>query len=138
MSLSMNHVQELIDEHKHELPVGLAKELLEACKQDAETKPILYKVSMTTVKAVAYDQNIDDELSACVKLVHDTQSIITELYTPSEDVVTPHSLNLFKQGFIHKRWLEFSLPHTIEDSDDGLIVLSSITPFEPQRKRARG
>eukprot|EP00966_Prymnesium_polylepis_P203050 4704224-Prymnesium_polylepis.1 len=32
----MDPVQEMIDEHKHEIPIALAKKLLDACKAEAE------------------------------------------------------------------------------------------------------
>ena len=49
--MSMSRVQELVDERMSELPVGLAKELLEACREETAARPRLYRVSMTTVKA---------------------------------------------------------------------------------------
>ena len=43
--MSMSRVQELIDERMRELPVGLARELLEACREEANARPQLYRVS---------------------------------------------------------------------------------------------
>ena len=43
----MSRVQELIDERMKELPTGLAKELLEACKAEAEAMPELYRLTVT-------------------------------------------------------------------------------------------
>jgi hypothetical protein len=48
----MNPIQEMIDEQKHEMPVALAKKLLDACKAEAEAKPKLYRVTVTRVNAV--------------------------------------------------------------------------------------
>ena len=34
--MSMSRVQELIDERRSDLPVGLARELLDACREEAD------------------------------------------------------------------------------------------------------
>ena len=41
----MNRVQELIDENMSELPVALAKKLLDACKEEADAVPMLHTVT---------------------------------------------------------------------------------------------
>ena len=45
----MNRVQELIDENKEQMPMALAKVLLDACKEEADNTKQLYKLTWTMV-----------------------------------------------------------------------------------------
>ena len=69
----MSKVQELIDERKRELPVDLVKELLDACKAEAEATKQLYKLTWTMVDSHAHVVEVKDEPDvARVKLSHKT------------------------------------------------------------------
>ena len=65
-------ILELIDERRDELPLGLAKTLLEACAD----QPRLYRVTVTRVTAVPYIELVDDETEALVKMQTSTQTLI--------------------------------------------------------------
>ena len=68
----MSRVQELIDERMKENPMGLAKELLEACKAEAEAMPELYRLTVTWVTAMAY---IDKQHDPAAKLSTSKQTL---------------------------------------------------------------
>ena len=71
----MNRVQEMIDERKDELPVGLAKELLDACKAEAESRPKLYRVTYTSVRTIAYHSELDGPEA---RMVSETMTVIAQ------------------------------------------------------------
>ena len=74
----MNHVQELIDENKDKMPTALAKQLLDACKEEADATK-LYKLTWTMVDSHAHVVEVEDEPNhAEVKLSHKTQTLIVE------------------------------------------------------------
>ena len=126
----MNRVQELIDERRDELPLGLAKTLLEACAD----QPRLYRVTVTRVTAVPYTEMVDDEMEAAVKMQTSTQMLILEAV---EDGEVRCSMSLLDEGKLHAGWLKLQTPHTICHSDDRVLIVHSIEPFVPSRKRGR-
>jgi hypothetical protein len=74
----MNHVQELIDENKDKMPTALAKQLLDACKEEADATK-LYKLTWTMVDSYTHLVEDEDEPNHVeVKLSHKTQTLIVE------------------------------------------------------------
>ena len=57
----MNRVQELIDQNKEQMPVALAKLLLDACKEEADNTKQLYKLTWTMVDSHAHVVEVEDE-----------------------------------------------------------------------------
>ena len=131
VTLRMNRVQEMIDERRHELPVGLAKELLEACRDEA-----LYRITYTTVIAVPRMDTCDDEPTAEVELLSDTKTQIVELDTSPLPLIWYEFL---RHGKLNTSWLSRDMPFTVHTGNmdkPTVIVVHSIVPLHAS-KRAR-
>ena len=131
----MNPVQELIDEHCGEMPVAVAKKLLDACKEEYERR-MLYRVTFTKVTAV-----LSTEDNLC-KLQHITQTIIAEPITPTEFRDIPMSVpNLLNDGKIHTSWIQDEFPWCVTVSPDTwcdepvIIIVHAIEPYVAKRRR---
>ena len=142
----MNRVQELIDENKDQVPTGLAKVLLDACKEEADATKQLYTLTWTTVEAHAHVEHIEDEDDiAQVKLVPKTQTLIVEAMEHLPDhprhgsPCKLESIEMPHHGMVLASWMKLSMPHSICDAFDPskLVVVHSIVPYEP-KKRLRG
>ena len=130
----MNRVQEMIDERRDELPVGLAKDLLDACKAEQDEKPKLYRVVLTKVTSESFVDHCDDECTAEVKLQTVTLKPIVEcLNREAFERMNRCAWHLFDEGMMHERWLKFALPYTLRRGDDEVWILHSIAPFVPKR-----
>jgi hypothetical protein len=126
----MEPVQEMIDEHKHEMPVALAKKLLDACKAVAEATPKLYRVTVTRVTTVAWiKEGGDDCGEPIVKMQHHTQTLLLE----AADLDHRDALYMMDRGQLWHGWLKLPLPRTIERGDDELTTIHSITPYVHKR-----
>ena len=131
----MNRVQEMIDERMDEMPVGLAKDLLEACRDEAQARPQLYKLTWTTVDSHAHVEHCEDEEDfADVTLKAATQTLIVEavdkLPSRMTACVLPH------HGMMLKSWLKLQMPQVCTMGEDSLRIIHSIVPYE-SCKRAR-
>jgi hypothetical protein len=133
----MNHIQELIDENKDKLPVGLAKTLLEACKKESDDNK-LYTVTLTKVVAFPYLTRDDCSDEANVNLTNETLKLIVEPDESDDDDtsfrVTPD--NLLKNGKVPSACLTHKMPFVYRGGGDELLILHSIVPYI--RKRQRG
>jgi hypothetical protein len=151
--MPMSRVQELIDERMADLPVGLAKDLLEACKEEAEARPQLYQLTWTTVSSdVVLDasvEHVDDEDFARVKLSHQTQTLIVEAVDELADHPEPFSHrhprgnprkmcagDMPHHGMVLKSWLKRAMPrvHAEYAVSDSMIAIHSIVPYEPHKR----
>ena len=147
--MPMSRVQELIDERMADLPVGLAKDLLEACKEEAEARPQLYQLTWTTVSSHASVEHVDDEDFAQVKLSHQTQTLIVEAVDELADHPEPFSHrhprgnprkmcagDMPHHGMVLKSWLKRAMPrvHAEYAVSDSMIVIHSIVPYEPHKR----
>jgi hypothetical protein len=126
---TMDRVQEIIDERRDELPVGLAKELLEACS----TQPKLYRVEVTRITAVTFAYvSHEDELTSDVKMQTVTQTLIVESVgdAPKYSGVC----GFLHGGWIPEAWVSMRTPCTMPIGDDEVWIVHSIKPY---RKRPR-
>ena len=126
--MSMSRVQELIDERRSELPVGLARELLEACREEASARPQLYRVSMTKVQAKADGGDPTLDVGA-------TKTVIAEAIRGMADSSDARKLlHLEVEAAFHPKWLQERKPIMIHDHDE-LCIIHSIEPYVPKRAR---
>lgn len=135
----MDSIQEMIDEHKHELPTALAKKLLDACMTQAEAKPQLYKLTWTIVRSHAHIVQWADEPDfPRVDLAHQTQTIIVEAIDRLPDNMYGGKMKasqLPNQGLVLKAWLTHPTPLVTSLCDcygvnDHLAIIHSIVPYE--------
>ena len=136
----MNRVQELIDEHKEQLPTGLAKDLLEACRDEYESKPKLCRVTATRIKGVGFLDHSDDGCEAEVKLETLTQTLIMECLSADAFCKAQRGgtsvLDLFEKGIMHEGWLTRTLPFKVRGVlEDQMWIVHAIEPFVPKRAR---
>ena len=133
----MNRVQELIDEHKSEMPTMLAKQLLDACKEEYDCTTKLYRIVVTKVTSVTYTEYSDDEIEAHCKLQSSTQEVIVEPVEMSEvRQMKTCSTALLDKGMFCKSWLDLAFPHTICKGDDTVLIIHSIEPYVAKRRRS--
>ena len=93
----MNHVQELIDENKDKMPTALAKQLLDACKEEADSTKKLYKLTWTMVDSHAHVVEAEDEPGfAHVQLSHKTQTLIVKAVDKLPDHPNGHGGKILK------------------------------------------
>lgn len=136
-------VQELIDENKDQLPTGLAKVLLDACKDEADATKQLYTLTWTTVDAHGHVEHIeDDDDIAQVKVVTKTQTLIVEAVEHLPDhpehgsPCKLKSTEMPHRGMVLASWMKLSMPKVIYDPFDPskLVVVHSIVPYEPKKR----
>ena len=75
----MDHIQkiqDIIDEHKTEMPTGVVSRVMAECQNAYETQ--LYKIMWTVVDSHAHIEIDDDESIPRVKLSHKTQTLLVE------------------------------------------------------------
>ena len=133
----MNRVQELIDENMDQMPTGLAKTLLEACKAEADAKPKLYRITLTRVTSVPYMCEIDDEPEASVKLRDLTETFIVEVIDDAAYKKLngyPWETDLIAEGMLHESWLSYSMPQ-IRNLGTSMLIVHSIVPYVAKRGR---
>ena len=139
----MNRVQELIDENKDQMPTGLAKVLLDACKEYADDKKQLYKLTWTTVEAHAHVEHIEDkEDFAHAQLVPKTQALIVEAVEHLPDhpehgsPCKLQSIEMPHHGMLLASWMKRPMPNVIADLYDPskLVVIHSIVPYESKKR----
>lgn len=122
----ITRIQEIIDEHKEQIPVGVVQNILAECQASYESND-LYKVKWTTVKSVAYMTYDDDEYTPRVSQVHETHTGILQLQevAPKNKFGFPiSSYELPDNGFMLKCWLSIELPLVLNSSDKVLIIHS--------------
>ena len=138
----MNRVQELIDERMADLPVGLAKELLDACKGEADSQP-LYLVTYVRVQT-----NLGNGDEA--RVMGEKRTFIAERRHGARvfDVLPgsvqrfsgdPPASELLAQGIVKADWLSKPMPLLLYDRcDEGIPNLTAIvTSIDSYRKRPR-
>ena len=101
----MNRVQELIDENKEQMPMALAKVLLDACKEEADNTKQLHKLTWTMVDSHAHVVEVEDEPDfARVKLSHKTQTLIVNAVDQLPDHPNGHGGKKSCHGIAESRY----------------------------------
>ena len=148
----MNHVQELIDENMGQMPMALAKVLLDACKEEADNTKQLYKFTWTMVDSHAHVVEVEDEPDfARVKLSHKTQTLIVNAVDHLPDNPNGHggkicAMELPNHGMVLRGWVNHftkqpSMPlvNMLCECDpygrtDQMIIVNSIVPYELKKR----
>ena len=139
----MNRVQELIDANKEKMPTALAKELLDACKEEADATNKMYKLTWTTVESHAHVEHVQhDNDIAHVELVPKTQTLIVEAVDRRPDhpehgpPCKMESVDMPHHGFVLASWMELSMPSVIPRNCpcSDLVIVHSIVPYEPKKR----
>ena len=148
----MNRVQELIDENKGQMPMALAKVLLDACKEEADNTKQLYKLTWTIVDSHAHVVEVEDEPDfALVKLSHKTQTLIVKAVDQLPDNPDGHggnirAMELPNHGMVLRGWVnrftkQPSMPLVMMHCDDMaygrtdcMIIVNSIVPYELKKR----
>ena len=143
----MNRVQKLIDENKDKMPTALAKQLLDACKEEADSTKKLYKLTWTMVDSHAHVVEVEDEPDfARVKLSHKTQTLIVSAVDQLPDHPNGHggkirALELPNHGMVLQGWVDTftnqpSMPRVMMPCDDmaygrtdKMVIVNSIVPY---------
>ena len=74
---SIRSIQEIVDEHKGEMPTGVVTVVMEACQKAYDSQPKLYKLTWTMVESHAHVVEVQHEPDfARVQLAHKTQTFI--------------------------------------------------------------
>ena len=128
----MSGVQELIDEHKDEMPTALAKKLLDACKAEADARPKLYRATVTNVTAIVV---MDDDYPE-PRLIERTQTLILEL-VDAEQLRGMCRAGLLDKGILDQEMLSecMSTGTTVLNRGTTMQILHSIEPYTPKRAR---
>jgi hypothetical protein len=127
-------IQELVDQHKQEMPTGLATALMQKCQEAYHAQPTLYKVSCAIV---GNDKN--DNLN------HETQTFIVEAIDALGEYCTEYTLRhgishgkMPYHGLMPEQWLQKSTPFVVENEDvHGNTELMAISSIVPYKKRPR-
>ena len=136
-------IQELVDQHKQQMPTGVATALMQTCQDAYSAQPKLYQLTWTMVDSHAHVVEVEDEPDfARVKLSHKTQTLIVEAVDtnhPNGDTYF-RSMEMPHYGMVIKSWVEMSKPKVIMnddpyDSKDHMVIIHSIKPYTPKRPR---
>ena len=138
-------IQELVDQHKQQMPTGVATALMQTCQDAYSAQPKLYQLTWTMVDSHAHVVEVEDEPGfARVKLSHKTQTLIVEAVDerPDHHNGDTHfrSMEMPHYGMVLKSWVEMSKPKVIMnddpyDSKDHMVIIHSIKPYTPKRPR---
>jgi hypothetical protein len=148
----MDTVQEMIDEHKDQMPTALAKKLLDACMEEANASKRLHKLTWTMINSHANIVEVEDEPDfATVKLSSQTQTLIVEAVDALPD--NPNGLGakiqaieLPNHGMVLQGWVRHFtkqplMPLVMVPSEgspygrtDCMVVVSSIVPYKMQKR----
>jgi hypothetical protein len=128
----MDRVQELIDERRSELPTGLAKELLELCKEANDESEHLYHVSCIRIVANGY---LNPDCENCVDMKPITQRHLLKVKARPAGPGYKNDQEWIDMGFLEKEWLDWTLPKTLEQTDGCLTIVFQISRRVPKRMR---
>ena len=141
----MDHVrkiQEIVDEHKEQLPTGVVTDVMEQCQKAYNAMPNLYKLTWTVVTSHAHVIDMEDEPNfAEVELSPTTQTLIVEAVDGRPDDEYGGkipSMAMPNRGMILKSWVEQSMPFVMTNPNkrDYMTIIHSIVPYD-HHKRAR-
>ena len=138
-------IQELIDEHKEEMPTGVVTSIMGACQQaycESSERPKLYRIKWTTVEAHAnavractHDDDDDEDDPICSQfLMHSTQTSIVEAVACGPR--TPHRAHeLLAMGKIWTGHVGRDTPWVLRPHDTRLVILHSVEPYHADKRR---
>ena len=142
----MDHIrkiQEIVDEHKEQLPTGVVTDVMEQCQKAYNALPHLYKLTWTVVTSHAHVIDIEDEPNfAKVELSPTTQTLIVEAVDgqpDDEDGCKIPGVDMPNHGMIRKYWVKHSMPFVMTNTygrKDYMAIIHSIVPYD-QHKRVR-
>ena len=139
-------IQELVDQHKEQMPTGVATVLMQKCQEAYGAQPKLYKLTWTMVDSHAHVVEVEDEPDfARVELSHKTQTLIVEAVDERPNHPNGHggklsTMEMPHYGMVVKSWVELSMPRVMMkdgpyDSKDHMVIIHSIKPYTPKRPR---
>ena len=129
----MDAIQEKIDENRDQMPVALAKQLLDMCKAQASKQPRYYRMLSTHVTAFSY-VDADDDPTSLLKTFKQTRIVELKGRSLHTDQAFPSIKEWIDLGFFDEKWLSWDLPHSIEDGSS-VLVIHSIAPASSKRAR---
>ena len=126
----MNRIQELIDERRADMPVGLAKELLELCQQES-AEDRLYHV--TTVRIIAINYKDDDEPLCELKPIKQHHTLLAKSRKSHPEYVSEQEwLDL---GFIDESLIDAELPKVLLTCDNCITIVHEVKRRACKRAR---
>ena len=147
----INAIQELVDEHREEMPTGVAVRLMNECQAAHDAAPKLYLLTWTVVSSKACVGGTND---VDVKLSSDTQTLLVEAagyvkHPTSKTGCLMSEWQMPRFGMVHKNWIRDevgrTMPYIVKKDAmigdplgaDCEIIVHSLVPYEPRNKRAR-
>ena len=139
---SIRAIQEMVDEHKEEMPTGLVTSVMEECQKAYNSQPKLYKLTWTMVNSSSHIVRPEDEPDfAEVNLSHKTQTLIVEAVDDLPDGEYGGklpSMEMPNRGMALAGWVKKSTPFVLMDDDpyaskDHMVIIHSIVPYKPKR-----
>ena len=147
----INAIQELVDEHREEMPTGVAVSLMNECQKAHDAAPKLYSLTWTVVSSKACVGGTDD---VDVRLSSDTQTLLVEAsdyvkHPTSETGRTMSEWQMPRFGMVHKNWIRDevgrTMPYVVPKhaligdplGADCAIIVHSLVPYVPRNKRVR-
>ena len=141
---SIRAIQEMVDEHKEEMPTGVVHGVMEECQKAYNSQPKLYKLTWTMVNSSAHIVEVQDEPDfAEVNLSYKTQTLIVEavdgLHVPDGEYGGKlRSMEMPNRGMVLASWVNLSTPFVLMNdepyaSKDHMVIIHSIVPYKPKR-----
>ena len=124
----MDRVQELIDERRSELPTGLAKELLDLCKQANDESDRLYHVLCVRIVAIGIGEDLVD-------LKPITQRHLLKVKKRPSRGPLYSEQEWIDSGFFEQEWLDWKLPKTLEQTDNCMTIVCEVKRHVTKRTR---
>ena len=124
----MDRVQELIDERRAELPTGLAKELLDLCKQANDESDRLYRVTCVRIVGTGFADNE-------VALKPITQHLMLKVKKRPSRGPLYSEQEWIDSGFFEQEWLDWKLPKTLEQTDNCMTIVCEVKRHVTKRTR---
>jgi hypothetical protein len=126
----MDRVQELIDERRAELPTGLAKELLDLCKQANDESDRLYRVTCVRIVGTGFADN-----EVALKPITQHLMLKVKKRPGINGVSFTTEQEWLDMGFFEQEWLDQKLPYTLEQFDTCMTIVCDIKRYVTKRTR---
>ena len=129
----MDALQELIDEHKAEMPVALAKTLLDACMEQRNSPPTLYEVCYIEIEAVWCQgrwRGIGDAFEDVQMIDHTKRALVEAV--PAKVRSARHGAHMLRTGTIPELWVSAKTPFASYSSPNTICCIHAIVPYVPR------